>query len=670
MFIEKCGAKIHISVEFQYICTQNRLFIQAMIKKIAIYFIFVLLFVVGKFCFMCFHYDIFGIYQVSDWFSALWHGLPHDLTCAGYIMALPFVAELIRIWCDGKWHSTFMRWYLRVMLLLVLINYFVDLIIYGAWGFRLDNTVLIYLFDNPVESLEQGSFVQWAGGLTALFLLTYLLQKPIVAFYSRPNERRIVTDLSKQEGGLKQRFIRMVVNVLLCGLLFVAIRGGVTASTMNIGRVYFCSEMPLNQAATNPLFSFIYSLSHKKNDFSKQYRFMSAEEAAAACEEMNRKTNASCTSEIVGDNLEALAVNPDTLLTTTRPNIVLLILESFSGAACRGVYADADPSIMPHVNQIYQDGIGFTNLFANSFRTDRGCASILASYPAQPTNSVMKDQARCNHLQYFSKRLQENGYDLSFVHGGDVNFTNMRGFLTAGGFTHIVGDSDFPISERLSKWGVPDHLMFDYLYNQVADASKPVDAEAQKPFLKVMLTLSSHEPFDVPYHHFDDPYLNSVAYTDSCIGSFIERLKQTPAWDNLLVIGVADHAYGRYPETIQNHEILRYRIPMFWTGGAVTYPRLIEVYGNQVDLAATLLHQMNIPCSDFNFSKDMADPSQPHYAFYSFSDGFGFITDSCRYIQDNVNDGSALSGSDDLNGTAERWGKAYLQTLYDDLQSR
>ena len=53
-----------------------------------------------------------------------------------------------------------------------------------------------------------------------------------------------------------------------------------------------------------------------------------------------------------------------------------------------------------------------------------------------------------------------------------------------------------------------------------------------------------------------------------------------------------------------------------------------------------------------------------------FSDGFGFVTDSCTYIQDNKRDGFALSDSDDPEGKAERWGKAYLQRLYDDLSER
>ena len=355
------------------------------------------------------------------------------------------------------------------------------------------------------------------------------------------------------------------------------------------------------------------------------------------------------------------------LLNIDRPNILLVLLESFNASACTAVNPDADPRILPNVSRLYGEGIGFTNFFANSFRTDRGIVSILASYPGQPTYSVMKDQNKCNNMQHLSKRLNENGYSLQYIHGGDVDFTNQKGFLRSGNFIDIVRDTDFPITDRLSKWGVPDGIMFDYTLNLITSEET---LSATQPYFKVLQTLSSHEPFDVPFHCLDDPYCNSAAYTDSCLGAFIDSLKVTPAWDNLLVMILPDHCYAKYPETMQNHELAHFRIPMVWTGGAIKSPRIISTIASQIDISATLLNQMGIDHDDFVFSKDIMDPMLPHFAFYSFSDGFGFVTDSCTYIQDNKRDGFALSDSDDPEGKAERWGKAYLQRLYDDLSER
>lgn len=621
-----------------------------MVKKIALYFVFVLLFIVQKPLFLLYHLDIYSVYSIGEWFKVMWYGLPHDLTCAGYVMAIPFLLSIVNVWLRGTWHDTFMRWYLRIIIIPILIIFLCDLELYTHWGFRLDSTVLGYLLDNPIDALLYAPV--WALIVLPIVfaLIWWVLQRLLLLFYPKPKRSS-----NQHPPLLRDVLIQTLVSILLCGVLFILIRGGVTTSTMNVGRVYFSEEMPLNHAATNPLFSFFSSLG--KKDLSKQYRFMSDDEAEEAMLELLRSA-----AENKADSTYNYA-----LLNTDRPNILLIIMESICGSTVTALNPDADITITPNISRLYNESIGFTNFYANSFRTDRGIVSIMASYPGQPNFSVMKDQNKCNNLQHMSRRLNENGYTLQYIHGGDIDFTNKKGFLRSGNIMNIVRDTDFPLSDRMSKWGVPDGIMYNYTYDLLTSDEV---LNAEQPYFKVLQTLSSHEPFDVPYHHLDDPYSNSAAYTDSCLGSFIDRIKATPAWDNLLIMVLPDHCFGKYPANVQNHELIRYRIPMIWTGGAIKEPRIIETLGSQVDLSATLFSQMGIDHDDFNFSKDMMDPTIPHFAFYSFSDGFGFVTDSCVYIQDNKRSGFPLSDSNDPNGNAERWGKAYLQRLYDDLSQR
>ena len=83
-----------------------------------------------------------------------------------------------------------------------------------------------------------------------------------------------------------------------------------------------------------------------------------------------------------------------------------------------------------------------------------------------------------------------------------------------------------------------------------------------------------------------------------------------------------------------------------------------------------MLAQLGIDHSAFNFSHDLLSGDHRPFAFYDFPDGFGMITDSCLYVQDNEQDGVPLKWSNDPDGKAERWGKAYLQHLFDDLDNR
>ena len=250
------------------------------------------------------------------------------------------------------------------------------------------------------------------------------------------------------------------------------------------------------------------------------------------------------------------------------------------------------------------------------------------------------------------------------LYGGDINFTNMQSYFFSSGYSQITSDKDFPLSDRLSKWGANDDVTFNFLYNHLKKREK-----ATAPWMTTFLTLSSHEPFEVPFHRFSHPYLNSVAFTDSCLGNFISRLKKTEVWDNLLMVLVADHGF-RYPEHLTEYEPDRFHIPMIWCGGAIAKPKKIKNICNQTDLAATLLGQLGIPHQEYFFSKDILSPHRCDYSFYTFNNGFAFADSSGLYtVYDNESNRVLIEDQGDNNDRLLK-GKALLQTLYDDLGSR
>ena len=99
----------------------------------------------------------------------------------------------------------------------------------------------------------------------------------------------------------------------------------------------------------------------------------------------------------------------------------------------------------------------------------------------------------------------------------------------------------FPRSERLSKWGAHDHVVFNRLLDDLKQHTP------QKPFMKILQTSSSHEPFEVPFRRLENPRLNAFAYADSCAGDFVRQFKETPLWKNTVIVLVPDHL-GAYPQ--------------------------------------------------------------------------------------------------------------------------
>ena len=342
--------------------------------------------------------------------------------------------------------------------------------------------------------------------------------------------------------------------------------------------------------------------------------------------------------------------------------MVVVILESFG----RTLFDERIDGrwVMPNLRRYRDQGVWFENFFANSYRTDRGEAAILSGYPAQTRMSIMKLPGKSRTLPSVARSLGREGYASTFVYGGDLNFTNQASYMYGTGWQRLVWQKEMRFDAPTSKWGYADDVVTAFFTDEVLALS-----ERGKPFLAGLLTLSSHEPFEVPYDKFDDKVLNAMAFTDECVGRMIDRWRDSPAWDNLLVVLVADHAYS-YPYGIAYNVPLRHRIPMIWTGGAVRGPRTVETYASQIDFAATLLAQMGIGHGDFRFSKNVLSPATPprKFAYYTFNDGFGVVDATGETVYDCTAGGTILENGPD-SGRLDV-GKAMLQATYRDIGER
>lgn len=584
---------------------------------------------------MACYYTLYNKVSWTEWFSVIGHGLPLDLSVAGYLTLIPGLLLIASAWTDSRILQWIRRIYFAFISLLLSCIFISDLGLYSYWGFRLDTTPLFYFFSSPKDALASVSVWVVLGGILAMAVcatLLYFLFSRILLNEKRP---------------LKIPYRRLSTSgilLLATGLLIIPIRGGFSVSTMNLGKVFYSANQRLNHAAINPAFSLMDSYA-RQVDFDKQYRFLPPEEAD--------RLFAGLTDQPVTDSIPRL-------FRTERPNIIFVILESFSSHLMKTLGGEAEVAV--NLDQIAEEGILFTHFYANSFRTDRGLVSIISGYPAQPTTSIMKYTRKTQSLPSIPASLKKAGYDLQYYYGGDADFTNMRSYLVSTGIEKIVSQDDFPVSERLSKWGVYDHVLFNRLSADLEDQPQ------QEPFLKIVQTSSSHEPFEVPYSKLDNAKLNAFAYTDSCAGDFVRRLKEMPIWENTVVVFVPDHL-GVYPEDMDNLSPDRYMIPLVMTGGAIREPQKIDTYGSQIDIAATLLSQLGLPHDDFTFSKNLLNPASPHFAFFTFPNIFGMVTPDNELVFNNESNTVVLDEGTNQGENLNK-GKAYLQKLYDDLAKR
>ena len=570
------------------------------------------------------------------WIDVLWHGLTLDMTVAGYVTALPILVTLLSLWLrlpEKVWRGVLTTWFVLVAVTTAVI-FAVDVALYGHWGFRIDSTVLIYLAD-PEEAMASVDF--WLGVRQTLLAAAYAAG--MIWVY-----RRILGVFDGRTVGWRVASLGSLAVVMLAGFDFLAIRGGTEASVANVSKVYFSPTQFLNHAATNPVFSFLASLGDRV-DYADEYPFFDEAVRAAKFDALRGNGPAAGPTEPV--------------LNTARPNVVIVILESFARTVM-DAEVGGEP-VMPYMQRLKGEGIWFENFFANSFRTDRGEVAILSGFPAQTRMSIMKLPAKSRNLPSIARSLAGEGYATSFAYGGDLNFTNQSSYMYATGWQELIWQKDLRFDAPAADWGYDDALMCDWFADWVIALS-----DAGKPFLAGLLTLSSHTPFDVPYSKFDDKVLNAMAFSDECVGKMIDRLKASPAWKDLLVVLVADHGYP-YPRTLTYNEPLRHRIPMIWTGGAVARPRVVEDYAAQIDIAATLLAQLGVAHDDFDYSKDIFAPTPPRkFAYYTFNDGFGVVDASGEAVWDATAGRAVTATNPELLDV----GRTMLQTTYTDIGRR
>jgi len=518
-----------------------------------------------------------------------------DISISSYYLIFPLVLLTFYPFAP-KFFVSIINVYTALVSFFVLILIIADAELYSNWGVRFDATPLLYL-KNPVDALASVS------GFLFMFLITLLFLLLFIAYRSHQYL------VNKYSFFSIHYYYPFLINIVLILFLIIPIRGGIGIAPLNIGFVYFSNHNYANHAAINVNWNFFHSALN--NDPLNTHNLS-----------LNSNTAKSIFTEMTSKNYPS-----GNLINSQNPNIIVFILESFTAKL---MFSHSGmKGITPNLDSIAASGIYFKNFYASGDRTDKGLVAILSGYPALPDNSIIKFPLKTEKLPSLTKALSARNYYSAFYYGGNIDFASMRSYLTINRFDKIISDKDFDKKDQNSKWGVHDHLLLKYLLNDLVSLPKP--------FFAACLTLSSHEPFEVPIPNYlpDDTeeqrFLKSAYYTDEALGNFFKAFKNSPLYKNTLLVFIADHG-SRFPG---NDFVVpeKYIIPMIWSGGAITKDTIITQVGSQIDFPLLLLSNLNIDGSDFQFSKNFI--TAPHsFAVYSFNSGFGYVDNTGFLIYD------------------------------------
>jgi len=559
-------------------------------------------FFLSRALFLGYNYTLSKEMTFLEYLEVFGRGLWMDTSMTGYFALIASLLMGLLFFLKGRYLRGVFDTFVFLLLLFVVPIVLADVELYRNWGFRMDSTPLLYL-KTPLEA---------AASLTLGYLVFYLLLTvSVVVIFFFLFRRYVSQTLLGCNSG---RFWLIPVFVFVTSCMILPIRGGLGIAPMNTGKAYFSSNQFANHSGINVIWNVARSLlASQKN--GKQYIYMEESQANAYFKEIMHDYH-----------------KPKSVLRMERPNVVIIVIESFTANLIQKLGGVA--GVTPNFDELIGEGLLFSHIYSSGFRSEKGMAAIFSGYPDQPQTSVVKFPEKTQNLPFISRKLMKNGYSTAFYYGGDLNFANMRSYFMNGGFQKLVTVDDFPSAYNESKWGVNDQHLFDRLVTDLQTA--------KGPFFYGLFTLSSHEPYEVPLKskfltsEEVGKYENSIHYSDQCLGNFFREVRTLPVWDSTLFIVVADHGH-RLPGNYPNYDERKFRIPMLWLGGALSVrDSIVSKTGSQFDIAATLLTQMKVDRENFNFSKDLLTPENFGFASYTYTDGFGFVSDSTVMVYDNT----------------------------------
>lgn len=590
-----------------------------------------LLFPVFRLVFLIYHFPFKGDPTIVEMLSGLVTGFRLDISVASYLFGVPALVIIFSPPSFSMKSGKIIRWYYLIITTLVTIIILANLVIFGYWGTLLNNRAIAFL-SQPREALAS---------VTGIQLLLYLVLLILVCGLTLLTNRKL---LANHTPNTNVSVINRMVFTILAGLIVgFGLRGGWQLIPVNESSAVYSTHHSLNQMAINPVWYLMHNLHQSGITEKNPYVFMSDDESTTLANTYLKKSNNDTTSIFKNQQ---------------NPNIVIILLESWTADIIEPLKGVS--GVTPFFTVLSTKGLLFTSIYSSGFRTDQGLISVLSGYPSQPNKSIIRIPTKVAQLPSLVRTFSERNYNTSFYYGGETGFANMNNYLKQSGIQHITNINDFSSDLRNSKWGVHDEYVFG---KQLLDLSSN-----KEPFLSVLLTLSTHEPFEVPIQTpFDvgnesEMFKKSAWYTDQCLKNYFTEASKTDWYKNTIFILMADHGH-RLPLLRDYNDPRVRQIPLLIIGEPLAdHYRGVRITtpANQHDFPSTLLSNLNLSDSAFIWSVNITDPQRNSYVYLSLDYAITFLTEQDTVLI-NLPAGEVIRGKND---TTIRAAKAYLQCLY------
>lgn len=294
-----------------------------------------------------------------------------------------------------------------------------------------------------------------------------------------------------------------------------------------------------------------------------------------------------------------------------RPNVVVIVLESFSAAYSARL--SGGPGYMPFLDELMGQSLNMTRAYANGRRSIDGIPAVLASMPELMDEAFITSRYAQQPFTSLAGVLAAQGYRTSFFHGGNNGTMGFDGFARSAGFQRYVGRNEYPVPEHYDgHWGIWDAPFLQFFADELG--------REQQPFMSCLFTLSSHHPYELPPDlaaqfsggtHKIHPVLR---YTDEALRRFFDTARTKPWFANTLFVITADHTADLERDGQQYSAAIDYWVPLLYHMPAHLPARDQHRVTQHIDILPTVLDLIGHRAPFFSFGHSALRLASPPYA--------------------------------------------------------
>jgi phosphoglycerol transferase MdoB-like AlkP superfamily enzyme len=611
---------------------QNEMLVRLKIPKtilwvVNLFFIFLLIFTLFRFA-TYFAFKPKDL-EFTDLFSSFLLGIRYDLRWIA-LMLLPvvlvsLVPQLSPFYSarNKKWWT----WYLAIVTFIVFFFFAAD---FGSFSYnqtRLDAGALNFAED-PGISLA----MMWQTYPMFWLLMGLVVAVLFFRWMYRQSHWRVISKTDGLGIPYRRKFFYITIT-----LLAVMIYGSLSGYSLKWSKAMTLGDNFKNYLSLNPLQNFFTTLKFRKPGYNEK-KAREVFPLMAEWMELKNKSAFSYTRYVL----------PDSNTLESKPNVVLVLCESFS--MYKSSMSGNPLNTTPFFNSLCKDGIFFEKCFTPHFSTARGLFAAITGIP-----DVQQFKFSTRNPAALTQRTIINdfeGYEKMYFLGGSPEFSNFEGLLKNidGLQMHTEGKFSSP---KINVWGISDKNLF-------LEANK-VFSRQTGPFFSIIQTADNHRPFMIPEEDkdfeklvlpkdslsksgFESPdEFNAFRYSDYCFRKFMEAAQKENYFHNTIFVFVGDHgvagnAGALYPPAWTSQRLSDQHVPLLFFAPQLLKPERRTEVVSMIDVLPTVAGFIHQPYSNTTLGRDLMHPAKKnHFAFITNSQGrIGLVTDE-YYFTMNIN---------------------------------